>query len=56
MAIWQAAQVVSPAPAGRVSIPGTGVDWVTVLSPKFLQNDGSSFVTIGYGIKVIDNP
>lgn len=52
--IWQKATIVSGAPGGRVSVDAAGIDSVSFLAPKFVQNDGSDYGTIGFGINVFD--
>lgn len=53
MAVWEKATIVSGAPGGRVTVDGSGSDWIKFLSPKFKLNDGADYGKIGYGIKTI---
>lgn len=50
MAIWQAATITGD----RAEVDSEGVSFVRFLSPKFVQDDGAEFGTVGYGINVIE--
>jgi hypothetical protein len=59
MSLWEKCTITDPDAAGdaghRVDLDGSGPDWVRVLSPKYVQNDGTDYVFVGNGIKLIQD-